>query len=157
MSRVIAGTLTAMRRSSRFTTSSVSRLTLFALVTACAGTWAQSTHVLIAPLHVASPSGQAEVGEAVRCANRCEPIGGSDIIITVDHRAHRATYEALLAIGSCEQPGNQTLVARFPEVNDERIHVDIPIATLTSGKYVLIIRQTNAPTASAGCGLIKRG
>lgn len=123
---------------------------------ACAGPWAQPTHIVLAPLPGSKVSGQADVVEATNCVHRCEPIGGSDIFIIVDRPAARTEYEAALAKGSCEMPNGQQVIARFIGTKGDRAHTNVPVLPLTDGSYVIILKQISGGTTSGACGTIKR-
>lgn len=102
-----------------------------------------------------SISGEAYVSLATNCSPRCYPVGGSDILLTINKTAPNGNYEALLASGSCEAPTNQCVVALFVGMDGARVHTGVPVMTLTSGKYVLIVRLRAARAQSSGCGIIK--
>jgi hypothetical protein len=123
---------------------------------ACAGPWAQPTHVTLTPLPDSKISGQADVIEATKCAPRCEASGGSDIIIIVDRPTPRVVYEATLAGGSCERPIGQHHIARFIGTDGGRAHVEVPVLQLTRGSYVIILRQMSGSRKPGSCGAIKR-
>jgi hypothetical protein len=101
-------------------------------------------------------SGQADVALATNCSPRCHPIGGSDILVTLNKATPHASYEAMLALDSCEAPTNQRLIAYFIGSDGARAHTSIPVMTLTSGKYVLVVRRRDGLAKSSGCGIIKR-
>jgi hypothetical protein len=127
-------------------------------VASCAGPSAQATHVVIGPLPGSKLSAQADVVEATTCvANRCQPQEGSTIILSVTHAEPRSTYEATLANGSCQRPTDRRVIARFVGSDGTRTHVGVPVARLTSGSYVLLLRPANAPQSPGRCGVIKRG
>jgi len=132
------------------------RLASALCLVACAGPWAQPTHVTLAAMPGSMISGQADVVEATKCAPRCEPRGGSDIIVIVDRPIARAVYEAALAGGSCETPVNQRPITRFIGTNGGRAHVEVPVLQLTSGSYVIILRQMGESKKPGSCGTIKR-
>jgi hypothetical protein len=127
-------------------------------ISSCAGPWAQATHVLIEPLPCSKLSAQADVVEATTCvANRCQPQEGSTIILTVTRAEPRSTYEATLATGSCQRPADQRFIARFVGSDGTQTHVGVPVALLTSGRYVIVLRSVDTQQSSGGCGVIKRG
>jgi hypothetical protein len=113
-------------------------------------------HVTIASMHASTISGEAEVALATNCAARCQPIGGSDIVITIAHATGGAAFEALLAAGSCEKPASIIPIARFVGKSGARVHVNMPVLTLTSGKYLLVVERADAHGQLGGCGAIKR-
>ncbi len=127
-------------------------------IASCSGPWAQATHVVIAPLPGSKLSAQADVVEATTCvANRCQPRGGSTITLTVTGAEPRSTYEASLATGSCQNPTDQRVIARFAGSDGTRTHVATPVVPLTSGRYVIVLWSVDTQQSSGGCGVIKRG
>jgi hypothetical protein len=146
------------RRAMRISPLSFSAPSFCLAIASCAGPWAQATHVVIGPLPGSKLSAQADVVEATTCvANRCQPQEGSTIIVTVSRAEPRSIFEATLATGSCQRPTDRRVIARFVGSDGNQTHVGIPIARLTSGRYVLVLRSANTPQSPGGCGVIKRG
>ena len=130
---------------------------------ACAGPWAQPTHVILAPMHGSKLSGQAEVVEAATPARYpahyggYRPAGGSEIIVIVNSQAPLVAYEVSLATGSCGVPTDRHPLTQFIGPDGGRAHVEMPVVPLTSGKYIIIVRQVGASGKASSCGVIKRG
>jgi hypothetical protein len=125
-------------------------------VASCAGPWAQATHVAIAAVGGSTISGSADVIEAVNCAtHRCQPTGGSDIIVLVDGAKRTDMYDISLGTGSCGSPLAVRFIARFAGSDGGQGHTDVPIGALTSGKYVLIVTHSHRAGPGYGCGEIK--
>jgi hypothetical protein len=125
---------------------------------ACAGPWAQPTHVILAPMHGSKMSGQAEVLEAATPGlHGSRAVGGSEIIVIVDSQAPLVSYEASLATGSCGAPTDQHPITQFIGPDGGQAHVEMPVVPLTSGKYIIIVRQVGASGKSSSCGVIRRG
>jgi hypothetical protein len=162
-SRALGGVLRAYKNASRMSVLVSRTATCFCTIAtvatsglvACAGPWAQPTHVVLAPMSGSKVSGQADVVEATSCVHRCEPVGGSDILVIVDRPAARAEYEAILAKGSCAMPNSQQMITRFIGTNGGRAHISVPLLQLTGGSYVIILERMGEAVTSSSCGIIK--
>lgn len=139
--------------------SLLSSLLAIFTISACAGSWAQETHVSLASAASSTVRGVAEVGQATECDRRCKPSGGSDILVTLDGVNGARIYQIVLAEGNCPAPSRPVAVVgsgRGGELKQDgvRAHVDIPIHALTRSDYVLFVREMGSKT-SAACGMIK--
>jgi len=110
-----------------------------ALIAGCAAPWAK-------PTALSFTSGttliaRAKVFQSVHCGHLCHPTGGSDIVITMEGRFAEGSYRLFLAQGSCDQPHNTQAITEFDGKAGARAHVNVPIAPLTGGDYVLTIER----------------
>lgn len=134
-------------------------LALAGVFSACAGSWAQDTHVSLASIAPSHVHGDAEVAQATVCKPRCTPTEGSQILLTLEGGNVSSSYEVVLAEGSCPHfRGPQTVIASGSghdlEKTGARAWVSIPIHPLTQGNYILFARDTSHKRVAA-CGRIR--
>jgi hypothetical protein len=123
------------------------------LLSSCAGPWGAPTHV-----DLSAPSGavvaQAEV-YLEPCSYPCVPHGGSDIEITTIELPHDANYAVALANGDCALPKHVRVLGTFRGDYIDTVRDDTPVRSLTSGRYVLLIRRARHSDQNLACGVIK--
>lgn len=136
-------------------------LVLVTGIASCAGSWAQATDVRIAAMANSGITADAVVFEATSCGShrnhRCVPTGGSDILLQVDGTKTHGMFAVSLATGTCRRPVDARFVTRFSGSEVVRVHVPVPVAPLTSGRYLLVVAQNGRKRSGYGCGVIERG
>lgn len=64
-------------------------------------------------------------------------------------------YQLNLGTGTCEKPVVGRILAAFIGPDGTRAYVPMPVKTLTSGKYLILIRRQGNVSVADGCGAIK--
>jgi hypothetical protein len=128
-------------------------VTLAAVLSSCAGPWGAPTHV-----DLNAPSGAVVVQAEVYlepCSYPCVPRGGSDIEITTVELPHEANYAIALAEGDCASIKHTRILGTFRGDATDTVRDDTPVRSLTSGRYVLLIRNARHGDRNLACGVIK--
>jgi hypothetical protein len=126
---------------------------LAASLSSCAGPWGAPTHV-----DLSAPGGAVVVQAEVYlepCSYPCVPRGGSDIEITSVELPHEANYAIALAEGDCASMKHVRILGTFRGDATDTVRDDTPVRSLTSGRYVLLIRNARHSDHNLACGVIK--
>lgn len=129
------------------------------LPAACVGSWAQPTHVSISPIARSHVRGDAEITQATACGARCAATGSSEIRVTLSAATPEASYEVILAKGSCSEVPrvvDQAVLGHGDTLlaDGARANVAIPVHPLTTGGYLLFVRKERN-TQVLACGQIR--